>query len=64
MDYAFKYVQTNGISSLSSYPYVGSQQNCSTENKTKTSIKVTGYKNVGASEYVLQEAVCKSPVNI
>lgn len=59
MDYAFQYVKANGISAATSYPYVGSQKTCTASGKARTSVKVTGYNDVAATESALQAAVCK-----
>lgn len=59
MEYAFKYIQSNGISTASAYPYVAVQRSCSKSSHARASLKVSGYRSVGANERALQAAVCK-----
>lgn len=59
MDYSFKYMQANGIASYSNYPYSGKKGSCLKASKARSSVKVTGYKNVAASETALKSAVGK-----
>lgn len=60
MDYAFKYVKANGISSASLYPYVAKDEACAKSNHARTSLKVSGYNDVATNEKALQAAVGKS----
>lgn len=56
----FQYVKSYGIATAKSYPYIAKRRTCSKDNTTRSTIKVTGYKNVTSSETVLQAAVGKS----
>lgn len=54
----FQYVKFHGIATSKNYPYIATRRTCSNDTE-KSVIKVTGYKNVTASETVLQAAVGK-----
>lgn len=59
MDNAFKYMKANGISTASAYPYTSTDGTCAKSSKARASVKVTGFKDIGASETALQQAVGK-----
>lgn len=59
MDNAFKYMMANGIATFSSYPYVAADKSCAKSSKPRSSVKVTGFKDVAVSETALQQAVGK-----
>lgn len=57
MTNAFVYLKDYGISTASSYPYVGREQRCANTRHSRANIKIRGYRNVAASESALQAAV-------
>lgn len=59
MDEAFNYIKRNGIATLSAYPYSGRQTSCAKSRHARSSIKVSGFRDVPASESSLQAAVGK-----
>lgn len=56
---AFRYIQDNGISTLSSYPYYAYQTNCASSSHPRANIRVRQGVSVPASESSLQAAVGK-----
>ncbi|XP_073365420.1 zingipain-2-like [Aegilops tauschii subsp. strangulata] len=60
---AFRYMQDNGVSSESSYPYKarGSKLGCE-RNKTATAVRISGFQFVNPTEGALEKAVAKQPV--
>ncbi|XP_044329235.1 thiol protease SEN102-like isoform X1 [Triticum aestivum] len=60
---AFRYMQDNGVSSESSYPYKarGSKLGCE-RNKTATAVRISGFRFVNPTEDALEKAVAKQPV--
>jgi len=62
MDYAFQYVEKNGIALEKSYPYKAIDQTC----KTKVGVfKISSYKDVAVgSDSQLKAAVTQQPVSV
>ena len=62
MDYAFTYVQANGITTESAYPYEAVDQTCATDGGA---FKIGGYTDVAAGDVdQLAAAVAQQPVSI
>lgn len=68
MDNAFTWVETNGIASLSSYPYTssgGTTGSCDSAAKNSPAVYVSGYTDVTAyDEDALKSAVAQQPVSV
>jgi xylem cysteine proteinase len=63
MDYAFTWIQSNGICSEADYPYTARDGQC--KKGCKSVLKVTGFKDVAAgSETALAAAVAVQPVSV
>jgi xylem cysteine proteinase len=63
MDYAFKWIQQNGICSESDYPYVARGQQC--KKGCTPVLKLSGYQDVQkGSESALAAAVANQPVSV
>lgn len=56
MDYAFKYIIDEGISTEEDYAYLATGSTCK-KNTKKSSVKLTGFVDVEENEVVLKEAV-------
>lgn len=59
MTRAFEYVKENGISTLTSYPYLAFDSRCEKATHPRASVKVTSFQEVARSEKALQAAVGK-----
>ncbi|CAH1174073.1 unnamed protein product [Phaedon cochleariae] len=53
----FKYIQYNGLESEADYPFRGVDTTCKANGYGRSVVKLTGYKQVEASELSLKEAV-------
>jgi len=63
MDNGFKYIQSNGICSMTEYPYTGRAGTCRASS-CKSVTKVSSYSNVARSESALASAVNSRPVSV
>merc|ERR1712216_771863 len=65
MDNGFKYIMSKGDVLESNYPYTGKTGTCQSSKTSPFAVKVTGYKDVQASnEAQLQAAVAQQPVSV
>merc|ERR1711903_330849 len=65
MDNGFKYIEANGDSLESDYPYTGKDGTCDKSKVAKSAVKVTGFTDVPPSdEAQLMAAVGKGPVSV
>merc|ERR1712217_84947 len=72
MRQAFGWIQTNGICTLDSYPYVCSDKDsssctgstCQSSTCTKVSWSVSGYTAVDQTEAALESAITQQPVSV
>lgn len=65
MDYAFQYIEDNGITTDRMYPYRAVQQSCKYERTKEEIFKVTGWVDVPQkSSKQLMAAVLKNPVSV
>eukprot|EP01017_Pseudomicrothorax_dubius_P000114 TRINITY_DN0_c1194_g1_i5.p1 TRINITY_DN0_c1194_g1~~TRINITY_DN0_c1194_g1_i5.p1 ORF type:complete len:209 (+),score=67.24 TRINITY_DN0_c1194_g1_i5:2-628(+) len=64
MDYAFQYVQDNGITTEGAYPYKARNQRCQ-KKQIKVEFKNTGYNDVPENdELQLTAAIAQQPVSV
>lgn len=61
MDYAFQYIEQNGITSEASYPYKAVDGKCK---KFTPVLKITGYTDIANDESALQKAAYQQPVAV
>jgi len=61
MQNAFKYVQNNGLTTSSAYPYTGKQVACKANSGA---YKIGGQKNVAKTCAALQTAVDTEPISV
>nr|AAD10337.1 cysteine proteinase precursor [Hordeum vulgare] len=65
MDYAFQFIQKNGITTESNYPYQGEQGSCDQAKENAQAVTIDGYEDVPANdESALQKAVAGQPVSV
>jgi len=65
MDYAFKYVEMNGLCAEAAYPYTAQDGTCKSSSCTmSTDSKISGYKDVTQGENGLGAAVDIEPVSV
>lgn len=65
MDYAFDYVEDNGLSTEDEYPYTGEDDTCSVDTSSTDHVKLSGCVDVTANnQTALKQAVSIGPVSI
>jgi len=64
MDYAFQFVEKNGLCTESDYPYTGTKSWRCKSSSCTSAASISSYTDVPTSENGLQAAVCQQPVSV